>query len=200
MWCLSVCMALIQVTKLQYSVEFTAASTPLVLAASSDVLRPLSFDTSYGLMLWVKWGVPPSAGSVVVQIKNGAQLRMTVTQGTDGKWAASAASTSGLVAINSPVLTTTAWTHIAVSVCSITGKLTLYVTQWHTATASYSISASSFESLDPATTTLTLGSGVVGQLLDCRMATSCLSLSDVSAIVSEVIQSSVSLRLFGSRR
>ena len=115
--CLAMCMALMQVTKLQYSVEFTATSTPLVLAASSDTLFQLSFDTSYALVIWVKWAIPPTAASVVAQIKNSASVRMSVTQGTDGRWTASAESTSGLVNVNSPVLSTSVWTHIGVSVC-----------------------------------------------------------------------------------
>ena len=177
--CMSICLALLQVTKLQYSVEFTAASTPLVLTASSDVLSQLSSDTSYALVIWVKWAIPPIATSVVPQTKNSASARMSVTQGTDGRWTASADSTSGLVNINSPVLSTSVWTHIGVSVCSGAG-LTLYITQWHSATTSYSVSALAFHSLDPVLTTLSLGTGVVGELLDCRMATSC-----VSSIVSE---------------
>ena len=56
---LSLVLALMQVTKLQYSVEFTAASPPIVLAASSDTLFQLSSDTSYALVIWVKWAIPP---------------------------------------------------------------------------------------------------------------------------------------------
>ena len=125
------------VTKQLYSVEFSATSSPLTLSASTDALFQLSYDSSYTLVMWVKWGLPPTATSVVAQLTTGFQPRLSVTQGTDGR---RTASSSGLQTISSPVLSTSVWTHIAVSVCSVTGQLSLYGTHWLGVT----VSAASF--------------------------------------------------------
>lgn len=182
LWYWTLALSWLTITKQRFSVEFSATSAPLVLTAYADELFQLSYDSSYGLVLWVKWGLPPSATSTVAQLSNGVQMLLSVTQRTDGRWTASTTSSSGVETITSPVLSLIAWTHIGVSVCSVTGLLSLYVTEWQGLTAFSSVSAS-FLSLDPRQTTLTLGSGVVGQVLDCRMSISCLTPSDISAIV-----------------
>lgn len=128
-WVLVLGAVLFPVTNRLYSVEFSATSSPLVISAADDALYELSYDTSYALVLWVKWGLVPTAASIVAQISNGAQPILAVTQGTNGKWTAAAASSSGLATAISSIYSTTVWTHIGVSVCSVTGQLTLYVTQ-----------------------------------------------------------------------
>lgn len=183
MWCGVLAVSWMQVTRQFYAVEFSTSSSLMAFSASDNAPFQLSYDTSYGVMLWVKWGLPPSASSVVAKLDNGPQLLLSITQGTDGRWTVSAASISGLETVISSVLSTSVWTHIGVSVCSVTGLLSLHVTQWQGVATSYSTSTSSFKSLDPGHTTLTLGSGVVGQILDCRMSTSCLDLSDITPIV-----------------
>lgn len=180
LWWLALSTTLLSLTRKLYSVEFTASSSPLVLTSADDMLYQIAYDESYGLLLWVRWGVPPSASSRVVQITNGAQLLLSITQGSDGRWT----STSGLVTIFSPALSTSVWTHVSVSVCFATGVFALYVTQWQGSTASYSALATTFQSLDPGHTAITLGTSFVGQILDCMLAISCLSLSDISVIVS----------------
>ena len=56
------------------------------------------------------------------------------------------------------------------------------MTQWQGSTASYSIAVTTVPSLDPGHTTL--GTNFVGQVLDCRLATSYLSLPYIGLLVS----------------
>jgi len=178
------------ITKERFAVEFSSLSTPLTFSSTDDVLFQVSYQSSYSVMLWVRWGVTPSPSSVVAELSSQGQSLITVTKASDGKWTASAAGLNGLVTVTSSVYAMTVWTHVMVSACSVTSELSLFVTQWQGATSSYSTSATAFNALSPESTTLTLGSGFIGLVLDCRLATSCLTQTDVTSVTLSAVCSS----------
>lgn len=178
--CPLLALALLQVTNPLYSVEFSASSSSLAFSASSDVLYQLSYENSYSLVLWVKLEEVPTASTVVAQLTSPGQSLLQISQGTDGVWKASA----GQIILSSSVYSVSVWTHVAVSMCSALSLLSLYVTQWQGITSLFTISASTSMDYDPILSSLQLGAGMIGQLLDCRIGTICLDMAEVTSIVS----------------